>query len=775
MYIKLGTTNIKYLTDQDDFMIFSEVVDSGLSYERPVLVRTSDELDIWFGRSFSDRDYLAELLESGVTLFLYKPIADEVNDKGDNYIDYYSYEEDPRLYYNEYELPEKGESEKKYKLISTNGIFIDTETKLKYNIWIWLNSEYVNTEQLPQNLDTNNTTSLNNRDVLGINYSGYSGPSYVYPDYQENFYNNTVSHSEDNIDTNLLLTHLPDLNRVDLGYETLCYDLKFAEDIDFGISAVESPFVIISDVDKNSILVYFNSDKGIPNSVDSKYYSSAVEIIINNKSREEIIDEFISILNDYGYLTDKLSSVDYQTYTSFSTPVRYFYNLSGFSMTPNFYRTHDILNELSVNDRRIEFISKTIGTDDEKIKVKIEKATNSNDYYRITISRFNYSEVFEGSIFDGLNRIDFKINNESNLVRCDIKDSYTDENGNNVQYKLNFDSEKGERDSSLPAGEWYLKRGEKEEYNPKMYWKAVKSMFNDGDTVPFDFFLVPNIKNYTSGLDPDYDYYKEYLDFLNYSKLIDCQILIQNSDSGWTFEIVDQLPTNPKEGVVYQIPQSEGGYRFYILNDLGQLEETVDREIINTYGNDYVFNYTEDVENRLVYFFRPMTVLGNPRPAYYLYLSGLLNDTYSISTSRVLYNSPVKDPYNDDEEVEKRLERYKSNYLSDNNQIYYYKKYQNGSGYTYTNWMRFAIGKVGRELEKNKGKYLGERFNGNIRVIIEEILDRIYQTFTIIRRITLDRFREVGLENKLELTIGIYMSDLINNNISLDITLNYNK
>ena len=33
MYIKLGTTNIKYLTDQDDFMIFSEVVDSGLSYE----------------------------------------------------------------------------------------------------------------------------------------------------------------------------------------------------------------------------------------------------------------------------------------------------------------------------------------------------------------------------------------------------------------------------------------------------------------------------------------------------------------------------------------------------------------------------------------------------------------------------------------------------------------------------------------------------------------------------------------------------------------------
>ena len=42
MYLRLGTTNIKYSTEQDDFTVFSEVVDSKMSYEKPILVRTPD-------------------------------------------------------------------------------------------------------------------------------------------------------------------------------------------------------------------------------------------------------------------------------------------------------------------------------------------------------------------------------------------------------------------------------------------------------------------------------------------------------------------------------------------------------------------------------------------------------------------------------------------------------------------------------------------------------------------------------------------------------------
>ena len=773
MYIKLGTTDIKYLTSQDDFMIISEVVDSGMSYERPTLVRTSDELDIWFGRSFSDRDYLAELLETGVTLFLYKPIDIQVNNKGENYIDYYSFDVDPTLYYNESELPKEGKDNTKYKLVSLDGSLTDEEADVKYNYYIWLDSEYVDVRNLPQNLDTSNTLSQNNRDILCINYNGYLGPSYVYPDYQQNSYNSTATHSDD-IDAELLLSNLPDLEKVDLGYETLCYNLKFTEDINFGITKTESPYVIIPVLDNQNIMIYFDAGKGIPTSVASRYYSASKEINIVNKDRETIINEFISILNDYGYLTDKISEVDYQTYTSFSTVSRYFYNLEDYSMTPNFNRTHDILSEVSKNDRRIEFIARTIGTDDEKIKINIVRLGTDN--YRITISRFDYYEVFEGGIFDLTNKVDNKINNESKLVRCNIASSYLDDNGKTVSYKLEFDKEKGERDSSLPEGTWELRRGEVEEYSAIMYWSAINSIFNNGDTVYFDYLLVPNIKNYLLHLesDSDYSYYQEYAGLLSYAELIDCQVLIQNSDSEWKIEEVDKLPSNPKEKIVYQIEQEDGGFKFYILNENGNLEETTDRDIINTYGNDYVFNYAGDMENRLVYFYRPMTVLGNKRPAYYLFLSGLFSDTYSMSVKYILYNSPVKNPY-EDEEIESRLEKYKSNYLVDNNQIYYYKKYQNGYRFNTSIWMRFVIGKVKRELEKNKWRFLSERMSGNIRNTITDIFNKITNSFSIVRRISLTKFNLKYNENKLELGVEIYTSDLVNNNISLDITLNYNK
>ena len=63
MYLNLGKTNIKYKSGyKDDFIILSEVVNSQLSYENPILIRTKDELDIWFGKNFDSRDYLNKTL-----------------------------------------------------------------------------------------------------------------------------------------------------------------------------------------------------------------------------------------------------------------------------------------------------------------------------------------------------------------------------------------------------------------------------------------------------------------------------------------------------------------------------------------------------------------------------------------------------------------------------------------------------------------------------------------------------------------------------------------
>ena len=116
MYIKLGTTNLNYSTSLDDYMIVSEVVDSQLSYENPVLVRSKDELDIWFGKEFSSRNYFDELLQQGITLYLYKPIlSSNIRDK--NYVDLSQYQEDSKTYYNveEIEDPQPGTI---YKLVN---------------------------------------------------------------------------------------------------------------------------------------------------------------------------------------------------------------------------------------------------------------------------------------------------------------------------------------------------------------------------------------------------------------------------------------------------------------------------------------------------------------------------------------------------------------------------------------------------------------------------------------------------------------------------------
>lgn len=55
----------------------------------------------------------------------------------------------------------------------------------------------------------------------------------------------------------------------------------------------------------------------------------------------------------------------------------------------------------------------------------------------------------------------------------------------------------------------------------------------------------------------------------------------------------------------------------------GTTGETTDPEETNTAGNNYVFNYTSDTDNRLLYFYRGQTIFGQDRPGYYLHIRGL--------------------------------------------------------------------------------------------------------------------------------------------------------
>ena len=54
------------------------------------------------------------------------------------------------------------------------------------------------------------------------------------------------------------------------------------------------------------------------------------------------------------------------------------------------------------------------------------------------------------------------------------------------------------------------------------------------------------------------------------------------------------------------------------------------------------------------------------------------------------------------------------------------------------------------------------------------ILRRVSNSFSLIQYISLDEFSLDLLNNKLKITVSVYMSDLVSSNMTIDITLNFN-
>lgn len=793
MYLKLGNTNIKYSTNQDDFTILSQVVNSGLSYEKPIFVRTPDELSIWFGNNFIDKEYFDELLSSGITLFLYKPINSKENIYSDGYIDLSEYTVDPKIYDTINDLPEYQEGSKiKYKVLTENGEF--EENNVNYSYYIYIKPiGYIKVSELPQNIDTNNTMSLNNRDTLDICYPEYIGPSYNFPIYRENEFGTISKYlEEDNIDKDLLLNHLPDLEKISLKYQTLGFSYIYNNLLNFfpeDEQKLESKYIIVKKLNPETnkledILIWFKYENSVIPSIPSQYYKSVISIDLESLKDNKNVFDYIAkeiFEKELGYIVEKISDTEYKIYFSYSIDVTNFNNIPGFYLEPDFYTTHNILSSLNKNSKRISFISKTIGTDnddtiyqDSDISINIKKL-NSKDKYRITIKRYEYTEIFEGGVFTtGEDRIDDIITQQSKLVRCNIVRTYIDDDNNEIEYKEDWKST-NTRCSDLPEGTWYLKRAVKENYSIEYYWKSFNSIVNSEQSRMIDFFLIPDIYKYTNGIISEYSYYPEYLTLLDTAKKLNIQILIQNSDNGWTYKEVNNLPNinEAESNTVYILETEQGATKFYILVN-EELIETVDPEIINTYGNNYIFNYIEDLDNRLIYFFRPITIYGNLRPGYYIFLLSVLEDTYSVSTSKIIYDTPTSKPY-EDENIEENLEKYKTNYLVYNNHMYYYKKYQNGENFNTSIWMRFCIGKVNRELEKNKWDIISTKSVGTIRSKVETILTKISNSYSFIDSLMLTGLYIDLPNNRVGIEIESRMSDLVNNNMEIDITLNYDK
>ena len=223
MYLKLKDIKLQRVDNSEDRFILAEVPDSPMSYEVPIVVRSQEELDIWFGQDFKDYNYFSELIESQVSLYLYKPVkTEEIVVPG--YVDLDDYQEHNGNYANPSVLPEESDPDfdptEKYRVgqpeIKWNELYDggevgslpsnpDPNTKYKmgdawytylnsswycssdlpgcYYIWLW--NSWVSEYDLPQNVEKS-TISQNNRDTLLVPAKEYTGNiEFCHPEYKE--------------------------------------------------------------------------------------------------------------------------------------------------------------------------------------------------------------------------------------------------------------------------------------------------------------------------------------------------------------------------------------------------------------------------------------------------------------------------------------------------------------------------------------------------------------------------------------------------------------
>ena len=674
MYIKLGTIGVNYSRPSiNDFMIFSEVPNTRLSYESPVVVRTLDELDIWFGRSCADYFQLRSVINKNGVLYLYGPTSTSQS----NGIDISGYTE---VWYddeNHIPFPESvikdygytGETGKKYNIDGTWFIWDDTE------------GAWVSEGALPQYIQ-NLSQSLNNRDTLAIDKYGNGCSARFRKDAYgvDGFYSNL-----DNIvDNGAIIDDTVRGNTYNIvidgdesaslgnGYLVINYN-----DLDYlflaGTCGTETddtnPKSWFPDLSSSRIVESLSTVSDLINAIEDKLGFDTITNGTKNTIWSRNKFEYSEIC--------KFSNTDIAIYIDEDT-------------------NNDLLYLTIRPNTALEFWSKTIGRDvdvyDDSRDISVSIENLGDGEYRVEIRRYEYSEIFTGRFNTGVGetRLDHKISKESKLVYCALRS--TDFNlGTNI-YKGKLSGAKAE---SVTTG---------------YFWNSLRLLMEE-EVYP-DFFLVPNLSLFGNVRNDQY--------FLDYAQEKNMQFLVS-------------------------------------LNTMEEVQ-----------GN---IGLIQDTENRIMYFNGDIKVNNYYFPSYYPFISGILKNSYVFSAQNIENKLLINvNPYNTEENL---LDQAKCNYLVCNNQKYYYRKYNSGSNYITTAWRRFIIGKVYRELEKNKWEYLATRVDGLIRNKIDEILKRISTNFSSIRSIEITSYVPNPAENTIDLEIDVYTTDLVDNNIKLDITINY--
>lgn len=669
MYIRLGNTRINYNASKNEFIIFAEVLsDATIGYESPVLVHSADELNIWFGKNFKEREYFINLLKENedLALLLSKPISPLSVETLDDYIDLSKYKVSPEVYYGSDMFPTEGKKGIIYRVV-------EDVSAINHEDWIWTGNFYIPVKDLPQNLPADNSVSLLNRDTLRIGWKEGTDKEWGWscPGIEED------EEKEPGFDWNNI-----NLEKISEETETLAFSLKLPEERTF---EEDGYYVLLGKT-------VFYTGVAIP--ISNAYYTKAIRVY----SLQDLVDG----IKEEWKVNEDLSLI----WRGNPTQVTYLYKWPGLSLEPNFQKTQKIIS--SYLSPVISFWSRTIGRcreedwEEDNINITIEQVIDNPERWRALIQRYDYLEVFEGTLTPSEERLDWIIEQGSKLVHASISDTLITSLEN------------------LPEGTWQLRGATSEEtgnLKDRLIYTLGK-ILQEGDKTFFpDFVLIPNPEEWM-----DEDTAQEtYKNWLRIAQEYSLQFLIQNTENNLTWNILDP-------------------------------------------------------ENRLVWFWNSIEIQKEERPGYYLFLEGLLSDIYSMTSKYLQYNPPTNTPYETTETpLESELIKYKSNYLVNNNHTYYYKEYQNGKDWETTIWMRFVMGKITRELEKNMGIYLGSFTTGELIEKLRGILGNIENRFTIVRSITISSYDVSYSKQKVDLVIDTTISDLMQNNMSLDININYNK
>ena len=546
-FIKLNQQKLNYQQQEkqsDDTFILSDIVDSTISPEYPKIIRTTDELAIYFGTNWDQYDYYVQLLSSGISLLLYKPLL------GNQEIDSYEIKTLDGF-------PDNPEEGILYS-IGNDRYYIynkDTDTFIDY-------------DDLPENSGSpENSPSWKNRDSLGLSRDGIAS-NYI-PDFsdeeelpeEEHIFNflekSEVKQSIENygdLDDNVTFSFLLDFSNVDtkewLNLEEDVY-IVFIK----AISKINNRFDIFwvnnHYWDDVSII-----DKLIPRTLLD---NQAPLFYFHNYSKSQVLEDISQILSsELGYNTE-LQGETIIVRSSELLRVNSFSNIPGLVITsmesysnqviewglqesttkdkPNYYKVSqngDKIYYKYLPSNYLEFYSRLLGKSLDPITITVKKV--NNETYQIVVSKLNYSELYYGrldfDIIDGeIRNLEADINKNSKLVYCKLHNCYSVEDDSLVI-------------SSIPEGTWQLSGGKIETIIPRNRWNGLRAL--EGINVQEDFLLISDIQKWRYYGIGDSSYYQEYESLLNYAITKNCQILIQNNP-------IVQIKSLQSKGVTYRL------------------------------------------------------------------------------------------------------------------------------------------------------------------------------------------------------------------------------